>query len=62
MASGALLGAVFGLESMGLAMDAVALSAGKELREKLNLPDFGELVMTKFIETPPKRFPAGPKW
>jgi hypothetical protein len=48
--AGVVLGAVLGLGGIGLAMQAIAYSEGKEMRERLGLPDFGQLVMKKFVE------------
>jgi hypothetical protein len=59
--AGVLLGGVLGLGGIGLAMQAIAHSEGKEMRERLGLPDFGELVMKKFVERVVEQIPNWPK-
>lgn len=58
---GVLLGGVLGLGGIGLAMQAIAYSEGKEMRERLGLPDFGQLVMKKFVERVVEQIPNWPK-
>jgi hypothetical protein len=49
-----------GLLFGGFGMDAAAASAGKALREKCNLEDFGELVMQEFVAQVPTQIPDWP--
>lgn len=44
----------------GLIMEANRTRLGRELKERLGLPDFGELVMKKFIERAAKELPGLP--
>jgi hypothetical protein len=50
-----------GLGGIGLAWQAIAHSEGKEMRERLGLPDFGQLVMTKFVEQAAEQILNWPK-
>lgn len=59
--AGVLLGAVLGLGGIGLAWQAIAYSEGKEMRERLGLPDFGQLLMKKFVERTAEQIPNWPK-
>lgn len=59
--AGVVLGAVLGLGGIGLAWQAIAYSEGKEMRERLALPDFGQLVMKKFVERAAEQIPNWPK-
>jgi hypothetical protein len=49
-----------GLLFGGFGMEAVGEEAGKELRERCKLDDFGVLVTREFIEQVPKQIPGWP--
>lgn len=49
-----------GLLFGGFGMEAVGAEAGKELRERCKLDDFGVLVTREFVEQVPKQIPGWP--
>lgn len=49
-----------GLLFGGFGMEALATNAGKQLRERCNLEDFGALVTREFTEQAPHQFPTWP--
>jgi hypothetical protein len=59
--AGVVLGSDLGLGGIGIAWDAIAYSEGKEMRERLALPDFGQLIMNTFIARASDEIPNWPK-
>jgi len=50
-----------GLLFGGFGMEALGASAGKELRERCNLADFGELMVRAFVARAPEQMPKWPR-